>query len=374
MTVANYSLGIYTYYSDDVTLINNTAYDMNGTGFYVIESTYPVLLDNTAYDNSQDGFYIYTDSNYSILTNNTAHDNSQHGFYIRDSNHGTFTENFADNNTDTGFYFHISENNTFYNNTARNSSFAGLQIFQGSSDNNFTSNIITLNDDYGVLVSSNSHNNIFNSNNVTDGTFASGSGISILGSQNTSLSDNLINDNTNIGIYLSSTTNTTFSSNTISSNDEGVELYNSNITSFTEDHFFGNTQSLRYGQDDTNNRSLSLTNVIFDNVAGNYQNFSNISMTHNPETVFTYYLNWTTNSSIIPTNLTSFNEKYLEINPVSGSSIIESIVWHWTDAELAGYTEANLELWKYNGSWSNAGAGLTAAANTLTLTSFLSSK
>ncbi len=136
----------------------------------------------------------------------------------------------------------------------------------------------------------------------------------------------------------------------------------------TESHYFGNTVSFVFEQTDTGSRDVNLTNVIFDNLAGNYQNFTNLSMNETATAPLRFTINWTTNSSILPTNYNSLEQKFVEIENISSTVSLDSIVWHWTDAELAGYTESNLELWKYNGSWSNAGATLSEAANTLTLT------
>ena len=50
-----------------------------------------------------------------------------------------------------------------------------------------------------------------------------------------------------------------------------------------------------------------------------------------------------------PPNLTSFNNKYVEIVNATPTSI-DRVEWHWLDSELGGFDETAFELWSNNGT------------------------
>jgi len=71
-----------------------------------------------------------------------------------------------------------------------------------------------------------------------------------------------------------------------------------------------------------------------------------------------------------PPSYSSFNGKFINITPISGIISIDKIDWNWNEFELGSTNESTLELWKYNGAWSNTGAVRDTNANTLSLTKF----
>lgn len=76
--------------------------------------------------------------------------------------------------------------------------------------------------------------------------------------------------------------------------------------------------------------------------------------------------------NIVPMNgYRSFANKGLAVYNVNGkTSVIEGLVFHWTEQELAGYDENKFELWeeKWPLPWTKIPGTLDTNANTLTLT------
>ncbi len=116
--------------------------------------------------------------------------------------------------------------------------------------------------------------------------------------------------------------------------------------------------------------SLDLSQVIFDNPSGTTQNFTNLSINDTLDSLSGYMINWTVNSSVLPTDRNSFREKFVNISTLNGTVSIDNIVWHWRDTELTGYDESLFELWKYNSTgWTMLNSTPDVISNELSLTS-----
>lgn len=70
------------------------------------------------------------------------------------------------------------------------------------------------------------------------------------------------------------------------------------------------------------------------------------------------------------TSITGYGiERYFDISPTNNTNLDASLVYHYYENELGGIAEAELDLWKYDGSnWDNQGGVLNTADNTLTKT------
>ena len=146
--------GLYILKSDYALVSNNTNVN-NKFGIYVDQSSYCNLLKNSLNNNSV-GLFITGSSN-DTLTNNTAIFNFENGFTIENSVNTTIQLNLAIYNVMNGFYFSFSTMNIISNNTAKYNSI-GFYLF-------FSSNNSLINN-YGMF---NTQNDIFesNSNNTT---------------------------------------------------------------------------------------------------------------------------------------------------------------------------------------------------------------
>jgi parallel beta-helix repeat protein len=309
-------LNAHGFFMNDCTLNNlsgNTAYSNTGHGIYLNASTYNRLIGNNVYSNDY-GLSMWSSSNYNVVENNTATTNTQAGLYIVTSAYNNLTNNTASSNSN-GVYALSSLYNTMRGNTASGNSGSGFHF----------------------------------------GTFAG----------NSQFVNNTASGNTMRGIYLASSSNSNLNGNTAFNNGQvGVYLLDSSNVSLSSDHLYGNGQDFKVNGTGV---SINLSGVVFDNPAGDYTNYTNISI--NDTVASSYSIDWANNATSLPLPATysSFAQKFVNITPLSGAVSIDRIVWHWLESELGSYQESNFYLFKNNGTWTLTGATLDTGANTLSL-------
>jgi parallel beta-helix repeat protein len=357
------------------TIINNSIYNNTGDGLALSDSSNSTLIGNLVYNNSHYGFYILNSSNITLI-NNTAYNNTQRGIILESSSNNNISDNIAYNNnyniqlysnsnnnilannivyaTDSdlsqyGIILYSSSNNTLTNNTAYNHYYYGIYLYSNSNNNNLTNNAAYNNLYYGFILSSSSNNTLTNNlayNNLYHGFYLYSN------SNYNTLINNSAYGNSQNGFYLyyNSNYNTLTDNSAYNNSQYGIYIDLSDATNITNAHLFKNTYGDFYITTDGTPRTVYLSNVTFDNPAGNYENYTILSIVDTVEANTAYRINWTQNSSALPTNYISFANKFVDITTVSGSVSIDSISWSWLDSELSGYNENIFELWKYNSS------------------------
>jgi parallel beta-helix repeat protein len=382
---SNFFSGIHQYYSIGNVYTGNTAYNNSEHGIFV-EGDPATLISNTAYNNSINGFYLL-DSAFTNFTNNTAYNNTQHGFHIDSSNNNILANNTAFNNVQYGIEldfsdFNVIDNNTLYDNNR------GIDLDLGSDENNITFNIVfNTTGSNGISISASTLNLLVN--NTANNTGASGFYTGFASGSNT-LIDNVACNNAEDG-YDFDTFNNTLTSNLACNNGEvGFHFDSANDNVLTDNTAYGNVLSgikIEFGNNTmvsgghlyNNNPDftfetgillvVNLSAVIFDNPAGDFTNYTNISLNaSNDDDVLT--LNWSAEPAPLP-GLASFANKHLNI---TGGSLVtlDSVVWHWLDSEPGAVNEANFELWKYNGTWNQLNTTPDTAGNTLSISNLSS--
>ncbi len=174
--------GVGIYNSNNCTVSNNTAsYNEYGMEFDTSESAW--IEQNTVTSNTNEGIYLNNPCHYSTFTKNYCYENFI-GISIDDSNEVSVIDNtciahggealyilrsnypLATLNTlsfaDTGLAISRVENGTFSNNIIRNSTFGISAVFAES--NEFYYNLIKDNDDYGIYLSSDCYYNTIHHN------------------------------------------------------------------------------------------------------------------------------------------------------------------------------------------------------------------
>jgi len=348
-------------------LTNNTAYNNSYRGFYTSFSSNNTFTNNTAYNNSEYGFYLYIGSLNNTLTNNRAYNNS-YGIALLSSNNNTLANNTAYNNSQSGIYFDSSSNNTLTNNSAYNNTQYGI-ILTVCSNNTLLSNSAFNNSQSGIYFSSSS-NSILANNSAYKNLY----GIYLYASaNNNTLLNNSAWNNTQSGIYLQSNSdNNRLANNTASNNTNGLQISSSNNTTVSNMHLYSNTVRDFYISTDGTARTAFISNMTVDNPVGNFTNHTALNISDIINANSAYEIKWTANYSALPTGYFGFAQKFVNITGLTTGVSIDSVVWHWTNAEVASqpyYNESMFELWKYNGTWNNAAATLDTGANTLSLTS-----
>ncbi len=295
-----------------------------GWGYGVVSSYSPdsVFTNNTAYDNYINGFYI-TNSDGNILDGNYVYQSSNRNVFIEESSHVTVMNNRIDETKlSDGLRAHRSDNILITNNNLTRNKATQISISE-CNDSSVTSNRV-------------------------NGSAYSNGGISVINSENISSSDNEVFGSPGNGLYVESSS--------------GFPVQ----ATFAGDHVYGNARDFRAA---ANNGSVYLDEVIFDNPAGDYKNSTVLTLS-DTFTSEVYNINWDSEPAPLPPGMMSFLGKFLEIAP-TGTVLIDSATWQWTDSESAGYNESSFGLWKYNASgWTNTGATLNMAGNTLSLSNF----
>ena len=327
----------YGYYLDGalstgIRFINDTAALSGNYGFFSTSGANGNYFSlNRAFNSTNDGFYI--NSNGNNLSNNTAYYNGNAGFSV--SGTGNMVNNNSVYNNTEGIRLNAGPNTASNNDVQDNPGFGFISTGNG---NNITGNRGVRNG-YGVDVSSCS-GNIISSNNFSSGT----TGIAVIASTSTSVSGNNVFGNSQEGFYLS----------------------NSNGTTVSNDHVYANLYAF-YLQGTAAAASVNLSNVIIDRAAGDFANYTNLSLNDSVSASSAYRINWTVNSSSPGAAYTSLLGKLVSIGTVSGSVSLDNIVWHYLESDIGALDEDSFVIMKYNGSWSDTGATLDTGVNTLAL-------
>lgn len=352
-----------------VNAMNNTAYGNTQYGFFLIVGSQNILGSNTAYLN-QVGIMLSSASN-NRVENNTAYNHGSDGIRLASSVLNNITGNAVYNNSNVGIdMFPACSNNRVIGNNVSRSGQSGFYAYSGSNDNLFANNTATANVQTGF------HLNQVAGNSLSGNSIRGWSNFGILmsASNSTVVANNAISSLW-YGIQITNGTGNALSNNTVSNNSQsGLSIRGANGTSAANDHYYLN------GADFIVNGTgiaFSLLGVVFDNPAGDFQNYTNLSI--NDTVASAYSIDWIDNSTSLPlpAGSISFAQKFVNITALEGIVSIDSAFWHWLPSEVVvPYDEARFQLWKHDGSnWayvpSMLGYGHSiSAANIATLGNF----
>ena len=396
----------------DNQISGNTAYWNGDTGFYFMNGTHNNVTDNVAYENVNYGYDLDRGFNGNTFANNSGYRNGVDGVDFAIGSENLIVYNQMSSNNDSGMYFLESVNNIVSNNSAYDNQNLGIQVDSDSDNNNLSGNIVCRNGNYGIYISSSMNNNLTNSiayenglfgflvesgsnNNLTNDTaydnYGEGFGF-ISDSDNNLVFDNNAYDNANNGFLVNSSSDNVMSGNSIHDNGaDGIyifgsdgtgldsnEIYNNALSgvdavasdglTMSRDHLYNNALDFIFNDSLVEPLSLSLSEVVFDNPAGDYTSYTNLSLDDTTDGD-AYSITWVSNETLLPLphGHFSFAQKFVDITPLAGDVSIDSVVWHWTDSEaVSPYDDTRFGLWDYNGtSWVSMPATLDTDANTL---------
>lgn len=398
--ISQYYIGGMFYTTSNGNVINITAYNNSNTGFGMYYSNNSRVINNSFFNNTL-GLMTWSDNNATCFSNNVSNNslvgiannylnsnnsffnnhivNSQYGvqseqstnttifnnmfnnsdIYIQDNNDTIFSNtvlnlgifaNGGGNNTffnnsvynaSDGFFSWTDNNDAFFNNSILNANHIGIRSFQESNDS-FSNNTL-INDSTGIDIESDS-NLSFSNNSVSNNL----EGVYTQTDANLAFSNNSIFNN-NIGIVSESSNNSAFTNDRIYGNPQaGIYISSSNITRLTTEHFFNNSIDANIIGPSSN---VILSNVTFDNPAGNYQNLTDFYLNDNSVLPSeSYTIKWSAQPAAPIPGFTSFWGKFINITATSGSPSIDFTLWQWNTSEVSGWNESRLQLWKYNAS------------------------
>ena len=146
--------------SNGTKLTENECSNNGGDGIRLVSSVGATMNDNIC-SNNRNGIGLYG-SNDTELTNNICNDNSNDGVYLG-SSRCTLIKNTCSNNGYDGI--EASNNSLTQNNCNENR--WGIRLWRANSGL-FTYNLLEDNEEYGIMISSDSHNNIIHHNSFID--------------------------------------------------------------------------------------------------------------------------------------------------------------------------------------------------------------
>jgi parallel beta-helix repeat protein len=289
----------------NTTIINNTirANGSSTTNFGIVVGSGGSASNNLIHQNDimapspgSTCIQVQTSSVFNNVTNNNISNCTGHGvLFIGNASNGIIANNRAENTGGNGFETRAGSNNvTIANNTAINATLAGFRV-QTSRLNTLTNNNATMS-----LI-----------------------GLHILNSNDTSVTGIMSSGNTQSGLQIDNSTNSTVNSAHLYNNSPDVQLNGSGMT-------------------------VNLTNIILDNPLGTFENYTNLSI--NDTVSSAYSIDHSTEPLTAPPG-DSFAQKYVNITLLEGPTSIDRITWHWLESELTiNDNESDFELWKFDGA------------------------
>ncbi|MFX0015750.1 MAG: NosD domain-containing protein [Promethearchaeota archaeon] len=345
-------------------LINNTVNSNRGNGIEIRYSYNTNLFNNTISYNRR-GIYQY-ESDYCVLVNNTATTNHGQGIYLRYSEYNEISGNLITNNSEYGLIFERSGSNIIRDNVLRNNSFLiegqsledysqievenntidkkPLLFWQQITGGSISSGVA------GVNILVDCHSTELINQNVTGITAAFCSNLSICNntiikeglhienSPASLISDNIVVNSSDYGIFLDFSENSTLVNNTVTNCTlEGIIFRNSENSLLTNNTVTKNGRTGIY-LDDSFSSTLSHNNVTNNGGEGILVYYSdscilshNIVFNNEQTGIFIYR----SETSTLSHNLLNDNSgRGLTLRWSGGSNILNNHIAHNTQTGL----------------------------------------
>ncbi len=377
--------GIYADGACGYLLIDGNTANATQRGFN-IGAHNSTVSGNNATGCTSAGFYFNQSYDNAISGNGASA--SPSGFYFRSGGRNSFDANEAFNNGQTGVYLDGSVSNSLTGNSAHENGNFGIQLMFGSSQNMLSGNNAYGNGITNFYVYSNSNENLLSGNNASGGQI----GFNVNVARDNNLTGNrVVGPGTGSAFLIETSNNTRLSGNTVQANARGITVQASSLdtvldgntvngstafglqirtganrTAVLNDHYFGNTPDFTVNGTGI---TINLSGVTFDNPAGDYTNYTNLSIEDTVDSA--YEITWSDNSTALPLpgGRDSFAQKFVEMNVLEGPVSIEKAVWNWLESELGGgYDENYFYIHQFdNGTWTSLMADRDISANTLTV-------
>lgn len=186
----------------------------------------------------------------------------------------------------------------------------------------------------------------------------------------TARNNTLYNNYNTTSLYILASSNINTYNNEIFNSTYGI-LYGliSDNLSLNGDHLYNN--QFDFFTNTSANSSLMTSGLIFDNPNGNYQNYSNLSIT---DQIYSdsYAISWVATPDPSSTGNLSVNNASINITSIDNMSI-DQIVWTYSPDALNSTQQNSIKVWKYNGSWANLSSRVSVGSHRVTLQSITAS-
>jgi len=361
----NTNTGITSYVGSNNAIDSNTVNSNGAYGIYAVQSNGNNITNNILAGNGEAGI-VLNNSNGSSLGNNNA-SSSPYGAYLSSSNLNTVSNFIGNATTYYGIFLEQSSNNTISDSTGISDANIGIFINWNSNYNTAFNSTGTSNTSQGIqLEGGSNYNTIANCTGASTSSHA----FAVYSSSEYNTIANCTAANSVTGFLVYSSSNNNLSDNAATSNTNGLWVEGSNNTLVTNDYYADNTVDLRFVVSEADT-VLNLSNVIFDNPAANFTNYTNLSISNSVEmSPGGYNITWAAEPAALPAGMRAFAGKYIDIS--ADNAMIDTTLWSWDAAELdpagANYSENQFAVLKYSGgNWVGAGSVLDNVSHTLTV-------
>ncbi len=320
------------------TLISENIIDLNGANGISSSgvANNNTISNNTIRSNNASGIFIQTGN--SLITENNIGYNNQIGIFIFGQNN-TISNNIVRENNQTGILIYGLLNKIFNNNITLNNE-SGIII--SGSDNNFTKNNISFNKGYGVEILSSFNDkfieNFVSFNNISGFVLGNISSGYITPSENNTILNNKILNNTNYGIEIKFGNNNNIISNIIENNFLGGLLstpqlmFGSLESPLNNKIILNNISKNSYGIiiNSSNTTLIEKNNIINNNINGislensHYNTIANNTIKENKLNGIKISLS--KHNNILANNITS-NQDGILLNSTANSTIINNFIY-----------------------------------------------
>lgn len=236
------------------TINNISVYNSSllGEGILLKNVTNAMIKNSNASDNNGNGIFIDQSNNITISGNIVS--NNRNGIFLWDNNAVNISQNNVSNNEEGGINIGDSSKNSFSGNIVQNNKYGiSLYGFSGSHENTVSENIVNNNDEYGIFLSRSNKNTVsgnFANHNYKDGIY-------VWESKENLVSLNTANYNDEDGIILWLSNDNTVIGNTANFNKKyGIELYRSNYNVVSENTLIGNLQDCVYADEESEGNTI----------------------------------------------------------------------------------------------------------------------
>jgi parallel beta-helix repeat protein len=290
-------------HADDSNLTNVT---IRGSDFMqnnglVISSTSNTVVDSSNSSRNLVGFAALLSTN-NNFTNNIANENLFAGFADIIGAGNKFANNLESGSIDSGFLLFFSNNSVYTNNTAHGNNMAGFAIIEGSSNNNLINNTIYNTSQVGTILQ--------------------------LSNLTTITGDHYYNNDVDFAV----------------SNNESFSIDSTAALLETQHAPINGMNRLRTEVVLPSwSTILNLSGVIFDNPAGNFSDYTNLSINDVVQFGDSYAINWSSQPAPPPFLQSPFWNKFINIRTSPGVSL-DNLVWYWTVGEATGHNETELQI------------------------------
>lgn len=182
-------------------------------------------------------------------------------------------------------------------------------------------------------------------------------GIHTVDSHNTSIYNNTFLNSGASNIYIESSEDVNISNNTVynsgldgENSDSALDILNSDNVLVINDHYYNNSLADIKIRSTSVTGLIELSGVIIDNSAGDYENFTNLSLTDTTGSLEQYTINWSAGTTL-PSEKKSVKNKYLQFATQTGIPEITSVTIHWKNENVSDYTTSEFQLYQYDSAW-----------------------